>query len=105
MHRRARHHSSKPLRNLHVFDGFPYLATQLAPGIYRVTVMPSDLGDVALVELARAHVAATKVDTCLVLAANTAVYLSRDGETTVTAEPPKGRILHAWTPALSGSSD
>jgi hypothetical protein len=94
MHRTARHRRSSSPRQVRVFDGFPYLATQLAPGIYRVTEMPPDLGDVALVELARAQVAASKRDICLVLAANTAVYLSPDGKTTVSAEPPKGRLLH-----------
>lgn len=73
--------------DLPLFDGFPYLVTKIAGAMHHVIVLPSLAGG-DLERLARRQWDANRLPTCLVLAADRALYLS-EGTATWTDQAPR----------------
>lgn len=71
---------------LPLFDGYPYLATRIAPMIHHLILLPADRSDRELEVLARRQHAANRIRTCLVLGEGRALYLS-DGESVWDVAP------------------
>ena len=69
------------VRDLPVFDGYPYLVTALVGGLQHSLVLPGDLGRAELVSLARRQHSANRLRTCLALGPDAAMYIADDGET------------------------
>jgi len=62
------------------FDGYPYLVTRIGHSALRhVAVLPQEWPEERLIDLARRQASANRLDTCLVLAPTTTVYLTADG--------------------------
>jgi hypothetical protein len=61
------------------FKGFPYVVTVVVRGVYHLILLPADRTARDLLEVARWQVAANKLPSCLVLAANSCIYLKPDG--------------------------
>jgi hypothetical protein len=73
------------------FDGYPYLVTRIGRSALRhVAVLPRSWPSQRLLELARRQALANRLDTCLVLDATTAVYITADGEERRDANVPTG---------------
>jgi hypothetical protein len=87
--------SSPPrIAELPLFDGFPYLVVQLAPGICHITLLPEDASEPTLVGIARAQRRANLLDVCLVMGPAQAFYIyNRSGLENWTATPPRGGYL------------
>ncbi len=65
---------------LPAFDGYPYLVTRIGNCALRhVAVLPATWSRERFVDLARRQAAANRMDTCLALAADDAVYVTADG--------------------------
>lgn len=73
---------------LPLFDGFPYIVTKIAGPIHHLIVLPGDLPPSDLQHLADRQWRANRLPTCLVLAADRALYLADDGATW-TELPPR----------------
>jgi hypothetical protein len=74
-----------------LFEGFPYLVTRVVQTMYHVIVLPDDI-DVPLVEVARLQARANALPTCLVCAADSAVYIGAD-RCEHQGEPPRGGVI------------
>ena len=61
------------------FDGFPYLVTYVVPALYHIILLPADLGQSELIEIALRQVMANRLKTCLVLGEGRCVYYDEDG--------------------------
>ena len=77
------------------FDGFPYLNTRLVPSLYHITLLPADAPEGALRNLARRQADANRLDTCLVLGAERAVFFWADGRIQPSQITPRGGTLLA----------
>src|SRR5207247_569499 len=75
-----------------LFNGFPYLVTRVVPVMYHIIVLPDDLNVVDLIEIARRQARATALETCLVLASDSALYIAADGRES-RGEPPRGGVI------------
>jgi len=71
--------STTPVAHLPLFDGFPYLVTRMAPAMYHITLLPRDPSELELSLLARAQWRANRLDVCLVIGPDRALYISADG--------------------------
>jgi len=78
--------------HLPLFDGFPYLVTRVMPTLYHITLLPGGLGELELSVLARAQWCANRLDVCLVIGPERALYISADGLDRLDREPPRGGI-------------
>jgi hypothetical protein len=74
------------------FTGFPYLVTRIAPAVYHIIVLPDELDEAQLLEIARQQAAANARPTCLVCAADSAIYIGADGRES-RGEPPSGGFV------------
>lgn len=72
------------------FDGFPYLVTRVAGAMHHLIVLPRDLSVAQLEQLARRQHAANRLRTCLVLAADSALYISDEGDARSDTPPRSG---------------
>jgi hypothetical protein len=61
------------------FDGFPYLVTRVVPAMYHIIILPEELADADLTDVARRQARANVLETCLVLSADSALYIAPDG--------------------------
>jgi hypothetical protein len=61
------------------FHGYPYLHSLLSAGVLNLTVLPSEMSDEMLIELARAQVIANQLPACLVLGPDRVVYVDVTG--------------------------
>lgn len=77
------------------FVHFPYLITRLFPALYNINLLPRDLSESELVELARAQVAANKLQACLVFGWNRGLWFdnSRPESEIWSDDIPHGGIL------------
>jgi len=64
------------IKHLPFFDGFPYLISKIAPTLYHIILLPSDLPKDVLIEIGRQQAGKNDLDTCLVSAENDAIYFS-----------------------------
>ena len=85
--------SITPVPHLPLFDGFPYLVTRMAPAMYHVTLLPGDPSELDLSLLARAQWRANRLDVCLVIGSERALYISADGLDRLDPMPPRGGVL------------
>jgi hypothetical protein len=74
------------------FGGFPYLVTRVAPTMYHIIVLPDELDPDRLVDIARLQASANALPTCLVCAADSALYIGTDGRES-RGEPPRGGVV------------
>jgi len=85
--------STTPVAHLPLFDGFPYLVTRMAPAMYHITLLPGDPSELDLSLLARAQWRANRLDVCLVIGSERALYISADGLDRLDPMPPRGGVL------------
>jgi hypothetical protein len=79
--------------HLPLFDGFPYLVTRMAPAMYHITLLPGDPSELDLSLLVRAQWRANRLDVCLVIGSERALYISADGLDRLDPMPPRGGVL------------
>jgi hypothetical protein len=72
------------------FEGFPYLITRVVSALYHVILLPTPLSYSGLRMLALRQTLANRLDTCLVLADNHAVYFDARGDSWESGTPPAG---------------
>jgi len=72
------------------FEGFPYLVTRVVPTLYHVISLPMGFPDSELHALTGRQVLANRLDTCLVLAAERAIYFDPSGDSRNSDTPPAG---------------
>jgi hypothetical protein len=72
------------------FEGFPYLVTRVVPALYHVILLPTSLAEPELRSLARQQVLSNRLDTCLVLGGDRAVYFDPSGDSKDTDSAPAG---------------
>lgn len=77
------------------YDGFPYLNTRVCSALYHITLVPEGAPESTLLNLARAQVAANRLDVCLVLDASRCVFLWAGGRTQPSSDTPRGGTLLA----------
>lgn len=87
-------------RSLPAFDGYPYLMTRVVSGLYHLLLLPADRPIPELYHLAERQVAANRLETCLVLAADRSFFFAEDGSASPSVRPPRGGVqvagkLHA----------
>ena len=75
-----------------VFDGFPYLVIRVVPTLYHITLLPADATERDLEGIARAQWRANRLDVCLVMGPDRALYIN-DGHDRLRSTPPRGGIL------------
>jgi len=75
------------VRPTNLFEGFPYLTTRVVPAMYHIIVLPDDVAEADLVDITRRQASANVLSTCLVRAANSALYVAPGGRENL-AEPP-----------------
>ncbi len=78
---------------LPMFDGFPYLVTRMVPTMYHVTLLPRAVGDLELALPARAQWRANRLDCCLVLGEQRALYIWADGFERLVTVPPRSNFV------------
>jgi len=79
--------STRPLP----FDGFPYLVSRIGRTTLRhIALLPADWPRARLVEAAHRQVAANRLDTCLCLGPEEAVYVAADGTESTGDDLPWG---------------
>jgi hypothetical protein len=77
------------------FDGFPYLVTRVVPAMYHVILLPEDLSREEAESVVRGQVEANRLETCLVLACDRALYVSPDGSAVPSGSIPGGGVIVA----------
>jgi hypothetical protein len=76
-------------RPLTCFGGFPYLVTKVVPGLYHIIVLPDELDEDRLVDIARRQASANVLETCLVCAADSAFYIDTAGARFAATHRPR----------------
>jgi hypothetical protein len=82
------------VRPTNLFEGFPYLTTRVVPAMYHIIVLPDDVAEADLVDITRRQASANVLSTCLVRAANSALYVAPGGRENL-AEPPRDGVIVA----------
>ncbi len=84
--------TSRPSKKtLPLFDGFPYLITRVVEAMRHIIVLPADRDEPSLRRLAELQVLANRLETCLVLSPERAVFYSADGKARLRGRCPAGR--------------
>jgi len=78
---------------LPLFDGFPYFIVRVVKVLRHVTLLPADSSRARLEDLAHRQWEANRLDTCLVVSEDLALYLCADGRMTPTSQLPRGGVL------------
>ena len=65
--------------NLPAFGSFPYIATNVVPALYHLSLLPGSFEPELLRYIAQRQVAANKLPTCLVLSPDDCLYYEIDG--------------------------
>ncbi len=78
-----------------VFDGFPYLVIRVVPALYHITLLPGEASEGDLAGIARTQWRANRLDVCLVLGPQRALYIDAEGHDRLSATPPRGGFLIA----------
>lgn len=81
------------LATLPHYAGFPYLLTRVVPALYHIALLPVDVPQSALMRLVERQVDANRLDTCLTLASDRALFFCADGRMTSSTIPPRGGTL------------
>ena len=71
---------------------YPYLITRVVPGMYHIIVLPKG-EPTDLVEIARTQTFFNKLETCLVLGPEEAIYFTPDGAEMRGSVIPAGGLL------------
>jgi hypothetical protein len=77
---------------LPMFESFPYLVTRVMPTLYHHMLLPSGLGELELSLLHRAQWRANRLDVCLVVGPERALFISAAGVERLDTEPPRGGV-------------
>ncbi len=80
-------------RGLPLFDGFPYLITRVVEAMRHIIVLPADRDEASLRRLAELQVTANRLQTCLVLSPERAVFYTSDGKADGEGSAPRGGIF------------
>ena len=73
------------------FDGYPYLVTRIGQSALRhIAILPPTWSPERLLDLTRRQALANRLDTCLALGPDKAVYVTADGEEYPAAAVPTG---------------
>jgi hypothetical protein len=72
-----------------IFDGYPYLITRLVPTLYHIILLPGDASERDLAEIVRAQWRANRLDTCLVVGPDRALYIDATGHDRLESSPPR----------------
>lgn len=80
-------------QQLPLFDGYPYLNIRVVEAMRHLTVLPGTYVERDLRRLARAQADANRFDTCLVLAADRAIYFPAEGGPSDSTEAPRGGLF------------
>ena len=76
------------------FDGFPYLVTLVTKQLYHIAVLPKTLETLdAYREIAQQQVAANRLQSCLGLGTDQAIYVRLDGSERWSPTIPSGAIV------------
>jgi hypothetical protein len=75
------------------FDGVPYLATRIVPGMFHVILLPENLGSEELVDIARCQVHANRLSTALVLQTDCALCIAPGGREDWNTSPTVGDAI------------
>ena len=78
------------VEKLPLFDGFPYLITRVVEAMRHIIVLPADRDEPSLRRLAELQVLANRLETCLVLSPERAVFYSPDGTPGCERAAPRG---------------
>lgn len=79
---------------LPLFDGFPFLVTRVVGAFRHILLLPVDRSEAELQRLAELQTAANRLDSCLVLGPNRAIYYYLDGRSSgVSDMTPRGGLL------------
>ena len=78
------------VETLPLFDGFPYLITRVVEAMRHIIVLPADRDEPSLRRLAELQVLANRLETCLVLGPERAVFYSADGKAQSEDAAPRG---------------
>jgi hypothetical protein len=81
-----------PGADLALFDGFPYLVTRVVPALYHFILLRGDASERDLVGLARAQLRANRLDLCLVIGPDSALYIAASGQERADTMPPMGGV-------------
>lgn len=72
-----------------VLGAFPYLYSVLSRGVLNLLLLPEDLTDDELIELARVQITANQTRGCLLLGPDRCVFFQPDGSATFHPLPPR----------------
>jgi hypothetical protein len=75
------------------FEGFPYLVTRLLSALYHLIPLPTGLSESDVRGLALQQVLSNRLNTCLVLGGDRAVYFDPSGDSRDTDTAPAGRSV------------
>jgi hypothetical protein len=78
---------------LPLFDGFPYLVTRIVGAFRHVALVPSDWTENELRRLAKHQASANRLETCLVLGPDRAIFYGLDAQPSRVVEAPRGGLL------------
>lgn len=78
------------VQRLPLFDGCPYLITRLVGALRHITLLPADRSEKELRRLAKAQVAANRLETCLVLGPDRAIFYGIDASPSPVDAAPRG---------------
>jgi hypothetical protein len=76
-----------------LFDSFPYLVTRVVPAMYHHIVLPDELDQPDLIDIARSQARANVLETCLALSADSAIFIAADGHEYKGKAPRGGLVL------------
>ncbi len=76
-----------------LFEGFPYIVARIVPSMYHLILLPDDVSTEDLVEIAQRQARANRLQTCLAVAADSALYIEPDGGQQWSATPPTGGVI------------
>lgn len=92
-------HSRRPatkemIDRLPLFDGFPFLVTRVVGAFRHILLLPVDRSEAELQRLAELQTAANRLESCLVLGPDRAIYYYLDGQSSgVSDMTPRGGLL------------
>lgn len=75
-----------------LFQGFPYLVTRVVPAMYHIILLPDDVADPTLTDIAHRQARANRLETCLVMSADSALFITVGGRE-CRGKPPRGGLI------------
>jgi len=79
--------------NIKSFDGYPFMISRVLPTLFHIILLPAELPEKILKEIAHFQAILNSLDTCLVLGAQECIYFNVDGSSTASDFPPRGNYF------------